>query len=77
MNTNSINTINDKLKNLSDDFTNEIISYLDALNQSANEFSEHELTAIQKGESDFQKGNVYTHEQARNIIQNHLKRKSI
>ena len=77
MNPISINTINNKLKNLSDDFANEIISYLDSLNESRNEFSQHELTAIRNGELDFEKGNLYTHNQAREFIQNHSKHKLI
>lgn len=77
MNAVSINTINDKLKNLSDDFVNEIITHIDSLDSSNSNFTEAELDSITKGKIDFDQGNVYTHEQVMKIIKDHIKQKSI
>ena len=77
MNENSIHTINDKLKTLSDDFIGEILAYLDSLNASKVEFTPDEVNAINQGKSDFENGRLHTHEKAKEIIQEHIRKKAV
>ena len=81
MKTSSLNQINNKLKNIPDDFFNTIISYLDFISDKSNTndwaigLSEKDFKLIAKGTEDIKTGKTHTHSSAMKKIASHINSK--
>jgi len=77
----SLNQINDKLKNIPDNFLKDIINYLDFISfKSTTEdwatgLSEKDFKLIAKGTEDIKNGRVHSHSSAMKKISSHIKSK--
>jgi hypothetical protein len=81
MNTYTINKINDKLKVMSDNDADDIMSYLDFLSSNKSiedwftQLNKSEIELIKQGQEDLTNNKIYTHHSAQEIIQNFIKSK--
>ena len=77
----SLNQINDKLKNISDDFFKDIITYLDFISSKKNTddwaigLSEKDFKLIEKGKEDIKNGRTHSHSSAMKKISSHINSK--
>jgi hypothetical protein len=78
----SLNQINIKLKGIPDNFTNEIIAYLDFLSFKANTndwaatLTAKDFELIERGTADIKSGKVFSHTAAMKKINAHVKAKA-
>ena len=81
MKVSALNQINHKLKNIPDNFANDIITYLDYLSFKAgtknwaSDLSPKELELVKRGAEDVKNGTTFTNMQAIEKINAHIKRK--
>jgi hypothetical protein len=81
MKTTSLNHINNKLKDIPDNFFKDIVAYLDFISSKANSndwaigLSEKDLKLIAKGTEDIKNGRTLSHSSATKKIAAHIKSK--
>ena len=77
----SLNQINNKLKNIPDNFLKDIIAYLDFISSKSNAedwaigLSDKDFKLIAKGTEDIKAGKFHSHSSAMKRIKSHIKSK--
>ena len=81
MKTDSLNQINNKLKDIPDNFFKDIVAYLDFISSKSNSkdwaigLSEKDFKLIAKGTEDIKNGKTHSHSSALKKISTHIKSK--